>query len=83
MTPHAPPERPAQRDTRPNYRSICATNRVDALPADMVAKWLGHRPLMAAKHSLPTRDAHFEGASRGFPRVGEAEAQAAPIRATA
>jgi hypothetical protein len=33
----------------------------------MVAKWLGHRPLMAAKHSLQTRDAHFEVAIRGIP----------------
>jgi hypothetical protein len=31
----------------------------------MVAKWLGHRPLVAAKHFLQTRDAHFEVAIRG------------------
>jgi hypothetical protein len=45
--------------------------------------WLGHSPLVAATHDLRTRDAHFEEAIRGMPRVGEAEAQAAPIRATA
>jgi hypothetical protein len=32
---------------------------------------------------LQTRDARFEVAIRGMPRVGEAEVQAAPIRATA
>ena len=55
----------------------------EALPAHTVAKWLGHSPLVAAKHYLQTRDAHFELAIRGMPRVGEAEAQAAPVRATA
>ena len=45
--------------------------------------WLGQSPLVAAKLHLPTRDAHFEVAIRGMPRVGEAEAQAAPVRATA
>ncbi len=57
-----------------------------ALPAHVVAhaqaSWLGHSPLVAAKHYLQTRDAHFEVAIRGTPRVGETEAQAAPIRAT-
>ncbi len=43
----------------------------------------GHSPLVAAKHYLQTRDAHFEVAIRGMPRVGEAEVQAAPVRATA
>ena len=56
-------------------------------PAHVVARhepsWLGHRPLVAAKHYLQTRDAHFEVAIRGMPRVGEAEAHTAPIRATA
>jgi hypothetical protein len=41
----------------------------------VVAKWLGHSPLVAAKHYLQTRDAHFEVAIRGMPRVGKAEAQ--------
>jgi hypothetical protein len=57
-----------------------------ALAAHVVAPpeapWLGHSPLVAAKHCLQTRDAHFEVAIRGMPRVGEAEAQAARIRAT-
>ena len=59
----------------------------EALPAHVVAlpntSWLGHSPLVAAKHYLQTRDAHFEVAIRGMPRVGEAEAHAAPVRATA
>ena len=66
-----------------NMRASCATDWAEALPAHVVAKWLGHSPLVAAKHYLQTRDAHFEVAIRGMPRVGEAEAQAAPIRATA
>ncbi len=57
-----------------------------ALPAHVVAKtkaqWLGHSPLVAAKHYLQTRDAHFEVAIRGKPRAGEAEVQAGPVRAT-
>ena len=66
-----------------NMRASCATDWAEALPAHVVAKWLGHSPLVAAKHYLQTRDAHFEVAIRGMPRVGEAEAQAAAIRATA
>jgi hypothetical protein len=61
-----------------------------ALPAHVVAPletpWLGHSPLVAAKHDLQSlmrlTDAHFEVAIRGMARVGEAEAQAAPIGAT-
>jgi hypothetical protein len=49
----------------------------------MATRWLGPGPLVAARHHLQTRDAHFEVAIRGMPRVGEAEAHAAPVRATA
>jgi hypothetical protein len=45
----------------------------------VVAKWLGHSPLVAAKHYLQTRDAHFEVAIRGGARMSEAEAKPAPI----
>jgi hypothetical protein len=48
-------------------RASCATDWAEALPAHVVAKWLGHSPLVAAKHSLQTRDAHFEVAIRGIP----------------
>ena len=70
-----------------NMRASCATDWAEALPAHVVAlleaMWLGHSPLVAAKHDLQTRDAHFEVAIRGMPRVGEAGAHTAPIRATA
>jgi len=50
-----------------------------ALPAHVVAPpeapWLGHSPLVAAKHYLQTRDAHFEVAIRGMARDGKAETQ--------
>jgi hypothetical protein len=36
----------------------------------VVTKWLGRSPLAAAKHSLQTRDAHFEVAIRGGARLG-------------
>ncbi len=36
--------------------------------AHVVAKWLGHSPLVAAKHDLQTRDAYFEVAIRGGAR---------------
>ena len=66
-----------------NMRASCATDWAEALPAHVVAKWLGHSPLVAAKHYLQTRGAHFEVAIGGMRRVGEAEVQGAPIRATA
>jgi integrase len=53
-----------------NMRASCATHWAEALPAHVVAKWLGHSPLVAAKHYLQTRDAHFEVAIRGGARVG-------------
>jgi hypothetical protein len=48
-----------------NMRASCAADRAEALPAHVVAKRLGHSPLVAAKHYLQTRDAHFEVAIRG------------------
>ena len=41
----------------------------EALPARVVAKWLGYSPLVAAKHFLQTRDAHFEVAIRSGART--------------
>jgi integrase len=49
-----------------NMRASCATDWAEALPAHVVAKWLGHSPLVAAKHYLQTRDAHFELATNGL-----------------
>jgi hypothetical protein len=43
----------------------------------------GLNAIIGHQTDLRVRDAHFEVAIRGMPRVGEAEAQAAPIRATA
>lgn len=51
--------------------------------AETGASWLGHSPLVAARHGPQMRDARFEVVIRGMPRVGEAEARAAPVRATA
>jgi integrase len=70
-----------------NMRASCATEWAEALPAHVVAhaqsSWLGHSPLVAAKHDLQTRDAHFEVAIRGLARVGDPERQVPPARATA
>jgi integrase len=69
-----------------NMRASCATDWAEALPAHVVAKWLGHSPLVAAKHHLQrlqTRDAHFEVAIKGMARVGDPEPQAPPAQATA
>ncbi len=49
-----------------NMRASCATDWAEGPPAHLVAKGLGHSPLVAAKHYLQTRDAHFEVAVRGL-----------------
>lgn len=48
-----------------NMRASCATDWVERFPAHVVAGWLGHSPLIAAKHYLQTRDAHFDMAAAG------------------
>lgn len=53
-----------------NMRASCATDWVERFPAHVVAGWLGHSPLIAAKHYLQVRDAHFDLAAG----VGEAAA---------
>jgi hypothetical protein len=63
-----------------NMRASCATDWAEALPALVVAKWLGHSPLLAVKHYLQTRAAHFEVAISGVPRAGKAEAQPVALR---
>jgi hypothetical protein len=52
-----------------NTRASCATDWTEALPAQMVAQWLGHSPMVAAKHHLQTRNAHSEVATRGGARA--------------
>lgn len=51
-----------------NLRASCATDWVERFPAHVVAGWLGHSPLIAARHYLQTRDAHFNLAAG----IGEA-----------
>ena len=48
-----------------NMRASCATDWVERFPAHVVAGWLGHSPLIAARHYLQTRDAHFDMATGG------------------
>ena len=43
-----------------NMRASCACDWVERFPAHVVARWLGHSPLIAAQHYLQTRDAHFD-----------------------
>lgn len=43
-----------------NMRASCATDWVERFPGHVVAGWLGHSPLIAARHYLQTRDAHFD-----------------------
>ena len=47
-------------------RASCANDWAEALPGYVVAKWLGHSPLVAAKHPVQTRDAHLELAMNGL-----------------
>ena len=46
-----------------NMRASCETDWVERFPAHVVAGWLGHSPLIAARHYLQTRDAHFDMAA--------------------
>ncbi len=43
-----------------NMRASCATDWVERFPGHVVAGWLGHSPLIAARHYLQTRDVHFD-----------------------
>jgi len=38
---------------------------VEKYPNHFVAKWLGHSPMIAATHSLQTREHHFEDVVSG------------------
>lgn len=48
-----------------NLRASCETDWVERFPAHVAAAWLGHSPLIAARHYLHTRDAHFDLAAGG------------------
>jgi integrase len=69
-----------------NLRASCETDWVQAYPAHVAAKWLGHSPTIAAQHYLQVRDAHFrdaiEGAATGLKKSGaESGARAAHFQA--
>lgn len=52
-----------------NLRASCATDWVERFPNHTVAAWLGHSPVIAAKHYLQTRDAHFDLAAGIAPQA--------------
>jgi len=59
-------------------RASCACDWVERFPAHVVAQWPGHSPLVASRHHLQTRDAHFEMAIGGLGGTGNGEPE--PIR---
>ena len=54
-----------------NLRASCATDWVEKYPNHVVAKWLGHSPMIAATHYLQARERHVEdvvaGGGQGTP----------------
>ena len=48
-----------------NLRASCATDWVERYPNHVVAKWLGHSPMIAATHYLQARERHFEDVVSG------------------
>jgi len=48
-----------------NLRASCATDWVERYPNHVVAKWLGHSPMIAATHYLQTRERHFKDVVTG------------------
>ncbi len=48
-----------------NLRASCASDWVEKYPNHVVAKWLGHSPMIAATHYLQTRERHFEDVVAG------------------
>ena len=59
-----------------NMRSSCACDWVEQSPNHVAAGWLGHSPLIAARHYLQTRDAHFDIVTG----LNEAAALTKPVR---
>ena len=66
-----------------NLRASCATDWVERFPAHVVAGWLGHTPLIAARHYLQTRDAHFDMATGQEKAASNPATQARPSGPTA
>jgi hypothetical protein len=48
-----------------SLRASCATDWVEKYPNHVVAKWLGHSPMIAATHDLQARERHFEDVVNG------------------
>ena len=48
-----------------NLRASCATDWVERYPNHVVAKWLGHSPMIAATHYLQARERHFKDVVTG------------------
>ena len=62
-----------------NLRASCATDWVERYPNHVVAKWLGHSPLIAATHYLRSQERHFEDAvACGGSGGADATSEAAP-----
>lgn len=66
-----------------NLRASCATDWCDTFPGHVVAGWLGHSPLISAKHYLTTKDAHFNLAAGMGAKKTSAESRALPAQSTA
>lgn len=58
-----------------NLRASAATDWCERFPAHTVAAWLGHSPMIAARHYLTTRDSHFTAAA-GIAETGDAKSGA-------
>lgn len=75
-----------------NLRASCATDWTERYPAHVVAKWLGHSPMIAAQHYLQARDHHFADVVGAAPQSGaktgalgaqkQAQQQTADVRTT-
>jgi hypothetical protein len=48
-----------------NLRASCATDWVEKYPNHVVAKWLGHSPMITGTHYLQTCERHFEDVVAG------------------
>ena len=67
-----------------NLRASCACDWTERFPAHVVANWLGHSPLIAARHYLQTRDVHFDmaaGLAEGGNKSGNSAATNAATHA--
>jgi integrase len=66
-----------------NLRASCETDWVEQFPAHEVAGWLGHSPMIAAKHYLQKRDVHFAMATGKGQAAANPATHTRPSRVTA